>query len=540
MNKKNKYEPEMPEYLKKSLGLDKPRKKKIQKKTTNDKISNKPAKKPIKSNATKKNKVAEGKSTEIRKNKQQVIKNTNKSKRSTSNLNSSSKKRPVPQNAGAANKINKKKQSTQKYTSKKKVRKKRAKSGILYSIIYFISIFIGFIVAGGDKERYISGEKKKEYDFKFYRNISIGFVVVLVLVMILNIITPSSKTSVAENRELQQRPKLSVSRLLYGKFASDYSKFISDQFLKRDMMIKVKAKFDLFMGKREINGVYIAKDDYLMEGFRKSEDSVTSAKVAAINSFANNNSKMKVSFMLVPNKVEIYKNLLPNNNPDDSQKEYVNGIKKELDSKIKLVDLFDTFEKNKNNIDLYFKTDHHWTTDGAYLAYVEFCKAINIEPINEKMLEKNLASNTFKGSLYYKNGAQIGRPDELYIYLNKNEDKPVVVKYYDDMKKVPSLYDSEKLQGRDPYEVFTGGNHSQIKIRTNINTSKKLLVIKDSYANAMLPFLVNNFSEINVVDLRYFTGSLKDVIQNNDVTDILILHNINTFNTDSSIMSLND
>ena len=108
------------------------------------------------------------------------------------------------------------------------------------------------------------------------------------------------------------------------------------------------------------------------------------------------------------------------------------------------------------------------------------------------------------------------------------------------MKKVPSLYDVSKLQGRDPYEVFTGGNHTQIKIRTNIDTKRKLLVVKDSYANAMLPFLVNNFSEITVVDLRYFTGSLQDVIQNNELTDVLFLNNINTFNTDSSILSVND
>ncbi|MFR4808561.1 MAG: DHHW family protein, partial [Peptostreptococcus anaerobius] len=101
-------------------------------------------------------------------------------------------------------------------------------------------------------------------------------------------------------------------------------------------------------------------------------------------------------------------------------------------------------------------------------------------------------------------------------------------------------YDVSKLSTKDPYQVFTGGNHTQIRIRTNIDTERKLLVIKDSYANAMLPFLVNNFSEINVVDMRYFTGSIKDLMNNAEVTDVLILGNINTFNTDASILSLNE
>ena len=105
---------------------------------------------------------------------------------------------------------------------------------------------------------------------------------------------------------------------------------------------------------------------------------------------------------------------------------------------------------------------------------------------------------------------------------------------------MPSLYDSSKLSARDQYEVFTGGNHSQIKIRTSVETERKILVIKDSYANSMIPFLATSFSEISVVDMRYFTGSLSDVINNNDVTDVLFLYNVNTFNADSSILSINE
>ena len=598
MKKDNKYEPVMPEYLKKNLGLDQPRKsqrssngnvktragakakgnvkskanpnsnsnpksKSIAKSSSSAKpkpsakkasTSAKKAKTPLATNQRTQKKASVTSSTKqsVAKNSSKKIKNSGSknsnyrnpyvgkgSKNDIDGIYSRNKRAELNSTKNSNVKAQNVKTASVKKPKKAKKRKKRG-TNLLYPVIYFISIFLGFVFAGGDKERYISKSRKDALDFKFFRVLSVGFVVLLFVVMFLNIITPTSKTSVAENRELQQRPSISLSRLLDGKFASEYTKFLSDQFINRDGLIKIKAKFDLMTGKKEINGVYIAKNDYLMEGFKRSDDNSTLSKLSEINKFTNNNTGLKVSMMLVPNKVEIYSNLLPKSNPNDSQKEYVNFVKKNLDSKIKVVELFDVFEKNKNNIDLYFKTDHHWTTDGAYLAYVEYCKALNLEPINENMLERNLASDSFKGSLYYKNGAEIGFPDELYLYLNKNEDKPVLVKYYDDLKKVPSLYDVSKLQGRDPYEVFTGGNHTQIKIRTNIDTKRKLLVVKDSYANAMLPFLVNNFSEITVVDLRYFTGSLQDVIQNNELTDVLFLNNINTFNTDSSILSVND
>lgn len=588
----------MPEYLKKNLGLDQPRKsqrssngnvktragakakgnvkskanpnsnsnpksKSIAKSSSSAKpkpsakkasTSAKKAKTPLATNQRTQKKASVTSSTKqsIAKNSSKKIKNSGSknsnyrnpyvgkgSKNDIDGIYSRNKRAELNSTKKSNGKAQNVKMASVKKPKKAKKRKKRG-TNLLYPVIYFISIFLGFVFAGGDKERYISKSRKDALDFKFFRVLSVGFVVLLFVVMFLNIITPTSKTSVAENRELQQRPSISLSRLLDGKFASEYTKFLSDQFINRDGLIKIKAKFDLMTGKKEINGVYIAKNDYLMEGFKRSDDNSTLSKLSEINKFTNNNTGLKVSMMLVPNKVEIYSNLLPKSNPNNSQKEYVNFVKKNLDSKIKVVELFDVFEKNKNNIDLYFKTDHHWTTDGAYLAYVEYCKALNLEPINENMLERNLASDSFKGSLYYKNGAEIGFPDELYLYLNKNEDKPVLVKYYDDLKKVPSLYDVSKLQGRDPYEVFTGGNHTQIKIRTNIDTKRKLLIVKDSYANAMLPFLVNNFSEITVVDLRYFTGSLQDVIQNNELTDVLFLNNINTFNTDSSILSVND
>lgn len=427
-----------------------------------------------------------------------------------------------------------------KAVQKRKRKKRKAElKHIVSAIIYGILLVIGFIFTGGDKKKYISKEERKRLDFKFHKILSISVIAILVVVMIAIGVTPKQKISVAENRDLQQKPKFTISSYISGKYAKDFSKYLSDQFPDRQGLIKDKAKFDLAMGRKEVNGVYICKDGYLMEGFTEAAPEVTDAKVEAINKFVSQNPKLNVSMMIVPNKVEIYNNLFPKNAPVASQKEYLDYLKKKVDKKVNFVNLINTFDKLKNSTQLYYKTDHHWTSDGAYNAYVEYAKSKDIDPAQEKSYLKSLATNSFLGSLYYKNGAQIGKPEDIVLYL-KDKPYPLLVKYYDTKNKTTTLYDADKLDGKDKYEVFTGGNHSQIKIRTNVKTKRKLLLIKDSYANSMLPFLINDFAEINVVDLRYYTGTMADILNNNEITDVLILYNVNTFNSDSSILNIFD
>lgn len=457
---------------------------------------------------------------------------------------SSSKQKPYASRAEQTQRIQKNKieNAQRKQIAKKKVQKKkkpRKRANFLQIIVYSIVIFFNFIFRGGDKKKYIKEERRRVLDYKFYRNLTIGAMLLVTVMTIAVMATPSQKLSVAENRELQMKPKFSMAKFINGSYSKDYAKYMSDQFPKRSSFIKTKAKMDMMFGKKEINGVYVCKDGYLMEGFKKADKETTKEKMDAINKFVNDNSKLKTRMMIVPNKVEIYNNLLPANAPVDSQAEYLKELSSMADNKIKFINLIEDFNKVKNAEQLYFRTDHHWTSDGAYKAYLTYCKNSGMDPASESTFTKALAKDKFYGSLYYKNGAQIGSPDKLYLYIQE-DNKPLITKYFDTKAKSPTLYDYSKLDGRDPYEVFTGGNHTQIKIRTNVKTDKKLLVIKDSYANAMLPFLVNNYSEINVIDLRYYTGTVEEVINNNDITDVLMLYNVNTFNTDSSILSINN
>ena len=451
----------------------------------------------------------------------------------------STKRIPVSQTRKTNKKVHKKAVNRRPTKKRKKKKSRISIKHIFSAIIYAFLLVIGFIFTGGNKKKYVSKEKRKKLDQNFYRILSGVSMGIIIIIMVAFAISPKAEKSISENRTLQQKPKMTMQSLLTGKYSKDYGKYLSDQFPARESMIKGKAKFDLLLGRKELNGVYICKDGYLMEGFTEASPEVTDAKIKAINNFVSQNPKLNVSMMLVPNKVEIYKNLLPKNAPSDSQKAYLDKVKEKVDKKVNFVNLITPFNRIKNATQLYYKTDHHWTTDGAYKGYEEFSKSRDISPAQEKSFTKSLATDKFLGSLYYKNGAQIGEPENIILYL-KEKPYPLLVKYYDTKEKVTTLYDANKLKGKDKYEVFTGGNHSQIKIRTNVKTNRKLLLIKDSYANAMLPFLINDFAEINVVDLRYYTGTMADILNNNEVTDVLILYNINTFNTDSSILNIYD
>lgn len=337
-----------------------------------------------------------------------------------------------------------------------------------------------------------------------------------------------------ENRKLATMPQFTVSSLLSGDFTSQFETFIQDQFPARDLWIKSKAKIDILLGKNKINDVYLGSNGYLIEDFQKGSEESLKEKSDVINKFADKNDKLNFAFMLVPTAGAVVENELPQDAPYDDQHEFIKYVQNNLNEKIKFVDVYDTFKHNKNE-KLYYKTDHHWTTKGAFIAYKKMCSELDMEAYEDYDI-KTVADN-FLGSLYYKMGAGIGDPESIQIYIPR-ENEDVVVNYVDEKIKSASLYSSEKLKGKDKYEVFTNGNHSLINIKTQGDNKKKLLIIKDSYANSFLPFLTQNYGEINVVDLRYNTDNVQDIIESYGITDVLFLFNVNTFNEDTSILNL--
>ncbi|WP_294152843.1 DHHW family protein [uncultured Clostridium sp.] len=377
-------------------------------------------------------------------------------------------------------------------------------------------------------------EKTKNHFFEIA--ISFAFIFVILQISMLNGLKKDEQASLLENRNLKQKPEFSLAGIISGDFTKEYEEYISDQFIGRDLWIKLKANGELLCGKNKINNVYIGNDDYLLEDFKAESDEDIVRKVNALNAFSNKNSSLNISFMLVPTAGKVYEENLPKYSLVDDQKEFMDKIEDGLADNIKFVDVYDDLMENKDDY-IYYKTDHHWTSDGAYVAYKSMCEQLDMEPSAKDEFDIETVSEDFYGSLYYKLGAGIGTKDKIKIYIPKEESE-VVVDYTDKQIKSASLYKDEKLDSKDKYEVFMDGNHKLVNIKTKGDYNKRLLIVKDSYANSFIPFLTKHYGEIDVVDLRYYTDDLNSLIESDGITDVLFLYNVNTFNDDNSIMNI--
>lgn len=357
-------------------------------------------------------------------------------------------------------------------------------------------------------------------------------------VFILNIFGKDRTFSEQENRNLKIKPEFSIDKLLHKKYTSNYEKYLSDQFVSRDFWINIKSTAERLSGKKENNDVYLGHDGYLIAKFKNPKDDDVNERLKAINTFSKDNEKISKYVMIVPNQVRVLEDKLPQYAPEKDQLKVIDSFYSKLDKGIKTVSTYDELNAKKEEY-LYYKTDHHWTTKGAYYGYREFSEVLGVTPKQESDYNIKKVSNDFYGTLYSRAGAKGVLADEVNVYIPKKEE-PVVVNYMEEKKKSASMYSSEALEEKDKYQVFFGGNHSIVRIKTAADSKKKLLVVKDSYANSLVPFLTSHFSDIVMVDLRYYAENINTLIKDYGITDVLILYNVNTFFEDESILNISN
>lgn len=375
------------------------------------------------------------------------------------------------------------------------------------------------------------------------------FLILYIFGMLLfNILNPSKEFSESENRKLEQKPQFSLNSLLEGKFTKNYEKYISDQFFLRDFWIGVKSSGERLMGKKENNEVYLGKDGYLFQKFNKPEKNKIQDIIEAINLFSSLNTEVNKYLMVVPNSTKVLEEKLPSFACDEDQIMYINKLKKYIKKDVKFVDVYNELLSKKDEY-IFYKTDHHWTTKGAYYAYKKLIKDMGFIPHKEEYFNVKNVTNSFYGSLYSKSGFRNIEPDSIQIYTPKiNENSKVW--YYDKMrdgnkdktvdksKEYDTIYKIENINKKDKYTIFFNGNHSLVKINSDTKTNKKLLVVKDSYANCLIPFLTGHYDEVYVVDLRYYSENLQKLIKSNRINDVLILYNAKSFFEDDSINNI--
>ena len=363
------------------------------------------------------------------------------------------------------------------------------------------------------------------------------FLVILMAVFIANIIIPDKKNSDEENRVLQQLPSFSVSAYKEGRFESKIEDYASDQFIFRNGFIRLKTAADTALGGLESNGVYRCRDNYLMEDITVPTKDVKESNTSALTAFKEANPDLKMYFLLAPNAANILSDKLPVAVSTANQNRYMDDFFETVESLgITPIDVRDTFKEAEKDTQLYYRTDHHWTTDGAYLA---FGQVNSVMELGNKVTYTDYAvKNDFRGTLASKSGFVNGMDDAIKIYLPAEDSEGYensVIYYSDTKEKTTQFYQVDSLDTKDAYTVFGGSNHPMYTVRTPLDTDRHLLLIKDSYANSMVPFLSQCFSEIVVVDPRYFYDNIQDIISSESITDVLFLYNANTFFADISL-----
>lgn len=358
------------------------------------------------------------------------------------------------------------------------------------------------------------------------------FCAVIFGVLILSIIIPDREKSESENRMLKRFPSFSLSTVTDGTFMKNFETYINDQFPFRDKLIEAKSDFERLLGKTNENGVYIGKDGFLFEEPTKPDDEKIKELTDAVTAFSRKNKKLKKAFVLSPNSTDLLPEEFPQALRLESRDEAFKRIQSGL-SGITWIDCKASFEKQKDKTALFFKTDHHWTTRAAFLAFSALSSEWKLGA-KKSDFEFFTVSNSFFGTLS-STAAVRDTSDKIEICVPKNGAGKYTVLYESSGKKTSTLFENEKLKQKNQYELFLGGNYDKVIISTTADTTATLLLFKDSYANCLIPMLTPYFSKIVVVDPRYFSDSLEAVMGETQFTHILFVYNMNTFLADTSL-----
>ena len=358
------------------------------------------------------------------------------------------------------------------------------------------------------------------------------FLLMILLFFLINLLTPTREFSDTENRNLSQKPSFTWAALADGSYFSGLTDYYNDQFFARDGWISLKLREDSFLGRKESGGVYLCQNDYLMAKPAAPDPEALTANLDAVAQFAGEHPDISMRMMLAPTAASILPDYLPKNAPVRDQLQDLTDVKSRLDGKVQFLDVAGPLKAHAQE-EIYYKTDHHWTSLGAYYAFTANTGSLGIgTPVSD--YDIYTVTNGFEGTLSSKSGSH-SVTDSIQIYVPKVDDLGYYVTYSDGQDKICSIYRSDCLEVKDKYTVFFGGNHPLVEIQTTANNGRSLLVFKDSYANCFMQFLLPYYEKIVMVDPRYYYDSLDTILNSYGITDVLYLFCSDTFLTDSSL-----
>lgn len=381
--------------------------------------------------------------------------------------------------------------------------------------------------------------KEKLKELKQYPLLVLFFLFIFCF-MIADGLWPKRAESELERRPLAQFPDFSFSSLVKNEWTAKYGEYTKDQVIVRDSWLKAQSLCEsLLFQKEEIGGAMIGKNDALftkMFALTPTEEKLLQKNTTLVQQFIEK-FPGQVTFLLAPSSSVINAEELPANTPMLDENARLDGIFSTV-SEADSLDLRDSFTAAKDDVQLYYDTDHHWTSYGAYLAYQQFCQLRGLTPM--EVTESNYTivpdfyGTTYSKALYWKSMpdsiAYLDLPNAMTVW-NVSPTFELTENF------TATMYDKSKLEQGDKYAMFLYGNNGYSTIEGDGEGS--ILVVKDSYANSFIPYLTANYARIGVIDPRGFGLSVADFAQQEGYDEVLLLFNFQSFKESTFLSCLN-
>ena len=387
----------------------------------------------------------------------------------------------------------------------------------------------------------------------------VGIALFLALIFVLGAliyIIPDKEFSEQENRVLQTFPQIQsrfdgnlIERIKAGKFldkyfsgdfAEDIGDYYADQFPARDFFVGLKGVAEIAMLKGENNDVVLGADGYLLSRMDAPNVDNVLKNYNSSAAFADRlaESGISVTFAAAGRVIDVAEDKLPALYPvdvlyrpwealnDRAAETHIDGGDAYTD--MLYLDLLTPLKAaSEAGEHVMYRTDHHWTTRGAYLAYVELMKLWGMEPLAESAFTVETASDAFYGTAWRNAGMKWIEPDVLEYYRYAG-DEDFTMTVNDSGTVFEGFYDRSYLEKTDKYSSFISGNHAYITIEKNGEEDReRLLLIKDSFGHSMAPFLAYHF-DLEIIDLRYYKASTAALALETGCDRVLIINNMDS------------
>ena len=341
----------------------------------------------------------------------------------------------------------------------------------------------------------------------------------------LSIILPDKSFSELENRNLSTVPELSVESLTSGDFMEDAEEYTADHIVGRDFWVALKAYCERFSGKQENNGAYFAKNGAVINRVEEPDMEKLQSNVGFINKLVEN-VDVPVRFGVIPSAATIWNEYLPQGAPTADEEQILSDLFCYDYQGEDPINLGWALSQHKDEY-IFYKTDHHWTSLGAFYGANAIFEAMGLEPLNLEDYTPATVTEDFNGTTFSSSGVRWLRPDSIQTYIP--EDGVKVTAYYTGKPEESTLYHEEFLEKKDKYSYFLGGNQPLCVIESEKNDGPKVLVIRDSYSDSLAPFLTERFSEVHLFDVRYNMMSPSQYVQANGIDEVIVLYSFNNF-----------